>query len=269
MTVMNELEIIKVLAVRAGEILLKYFADKTSVRWKGENNPVTDADQSASRFIVDELRRRFPSDGILSEEELDDDNRLTRDRVWIVDPMDGTSEFVTGRTEFAVMIGLAVNGRPSLGVVYQPIEKKLYYAELGKGAFLEIGSAKKQLHVSQETNPDRAVIASSRSHDTATAQRIRQMLAFGTVIQVGGVGLKVGMICEGQAHLYLHVGPGTNEWDTCAPEIILQESGGRMTDVFNNALQYNTATPRHFQGIIASNGVLHERAVEVARAVLA
>ena len=265
----DELEVAKSTAVQAGDILLNYFAEKTSIRWKGKNNPVTDADQSASRFIVGELRGRYPLDGILSEEEKDDTNRLARPRVWIIDPMDGTSEFIADRSEFAVMIGLAVDGRPYIGVVYQPLEKKLFYAESGIGAFLETGSTKKRLHVSQESNPARATLAASRSHDTEVSQRIRRILAFGTIIHTGSVGLKVGMICEGRAHLYLHAGAGTNQWDTCAPEIILQESGGRMTDILNKPLPYNTTATQHLDGLIASNGVLHDRAVEAARSVLA
>jgi 3'(2'),5'-bisphosphate nucleotidase len=264
----DELEIAKNLSVQAGAILLKHFAEKTPVRWKGKNNPVTDADQAASRFIVDELRRRFPRDGILCEEEQDDANRLSRYRVWIIDPMDGTSEFVAGRTEFAVMIGLVVDGKPFLGVVYQPAEQKLYYAESRKGAFLESSAARIQLQVSQEAHSNRATIVASRSHDSTASQRVRQMLAFGGVIHVGSVGLKAGLICEGRAHLYLHMGPGTNQWDTCAPEIILQESGGRMTDVFNKPLHYNTPAPQNMEGIIASNGLLHDRAVEAVRVVL-
>ena len=143
----DELESAKELATAAGAILLRHFAQKTAVRWKGKGNPVTDADQEASRFIVDSLHRRFPLDGILSEEEADNPDRLTKSRVWIVDPMDGTAEFVAGLSEFAVMIGLAVDGRPTVGIVYLPVEKKLYYAESGRGAFVESDSSRRQLRV--------------------------------------------------------------------------------------------------------------------------
>jgi len=264
----DELETAKELAIGAGAILLKHFSQKTAVRWKGKGNPVTDADQEASRFIVESLHRRFPLDGILSEEEVDDPARLNKSRVWIIDPMDGTSEFVAGRTEFAAMIGLAVNGKSAMGVVYLPVEKKLYFAESGRGAFLEEGPLKRQLRVSPESDPAQATIAASRSHDSATSQRIREALAFGAVVRAGGVGLKVAMICEGVAHVYIHVGPGTNQWDTCAPEIILHEANGRMTDVANKPLYYNTANPKNLQGVIASNGVLHDSAVAAAMKVL-
>jgi len=263
-----ELDTARELAIGAGAILRKHFARKTPVRWKGPGNPVTDADQEASQFIVEALRRRFPLDGILCEEEADNPHRMQRSRVWIVDPMDGTTEFVAGRTEFAAMIGLAVEGRPRMGVVYLPVEGKLYYAESGGGTFVESGSSRQQLRVSTESDPGRATIAASRSHDSAVAQRIRDALNVGSVVRAGGVGLKVAMICEGHAHLYIHAGSGTSQWDSCAPEIILHEAGGKMTDVANSALAYNTADPRNPHGLIASNGALHDRAVAAAQLVL-
>jgi 3'(2'), 5'-bisphosphate nucleotidase len=264
----DELEAAKELAIGAGAILLKHFSQKTEVRWKGKGNPVTDADQEASRFIVNSLHQRFPLDGILSEEEVDNPDRLNKTRVWIIDPMDGTAEFVAGLTEFAVMIGLAVNGRPTLGVVYLPVEKKLYYSESGKGTFFESGSSHRQLRVSRQSDPGQATIAASRSHDSVTAQRIREALGVRDVVRVGGVGLKVAMICEGRAHVYIHAGAGTNQWDTCAPEIILLEAEGKMTDVTNNPIAYNTANSKNLQGVIGSNGFLHDHAVAAASRIL-
>jgi len=266
--VTGELEIAKQLAIDAGAILRRHFANKTPVRWKGKGNPVTDADMEASRFIVESIQRRFPLDGILSEEESDNLDRLHRSRVWIIDPMDGTSEFVAGRTEFAVMIGLAVEGRPQMGVVYLPVDEKLYYAASGLGAFVESGTSRQALQVSPETDPSRVIMAVSRSHPSARLQQIREALSIGNVIAAGGVGLKVSMICEGRAHLYIHAGSGTCQWDSCAPEIILHEARGRMTDIRNRPLEYNTAAPQNVRGILASNGVLHNRALAAAARIL-
>src|SRR5215510_14734553 len=120
----DELQTAKELAVGAGDILLEHYGRSIAVQWKGRGNPVTAADKAASFFITRELKARFPRDAVLSEEEKDDTSRLSKSRVWIVDPMDGTTEFVAGRDEFAVMIGLAVDGQPVLGVVYQPTNKK-------------------------------------------------------------------------------------------------------------------------------------------------
>jgi len=167
-----------------------------------------------------------------------------------------------------VMIGLAVDGKPVMGVVYLPVESKLYSSELGSGAFVESGSSKRQLRVSLESDPAQATIVASRSHDSAASQRIREALGVGAVVRAGGVGLKVAMLCEGQADLYIHAGSGTSQWDTCAPEIILHEAQGRMTDVANKPLYYNTANLKNLQGVIASNGVLHDSAVASAMKIL-
>ena len=128
---------IKRIARAAGAILLHHYAHPTAVEWKAPGDPVTQADRAASALIVDELRRLFPDDGILSEEIPDDSIRLGRQRVWMIDPMDGTREFIAQRDEFAVMIGLVDLGVPVLGVVFQPTADKLYYAAAGTGTFMD------------------------------------------------------------------------------------------------------------------------------------
>jgi 3'(2'), 5'-bisphosphate nucleotidase len=265
----KELETAKQLAVAAGSILMKYYGHSGPVDWKAPGDPVTAADRAANEFIVTSLAREFPSHGILSEEETDDFVRLERSHVWMIDPMDGTKEFIDHRGDFAVQIGLVVDGLPALGVVYQPTTKKLYYASNGIGAFLEAdGAPAIPLHVSPEHTASRMTIAVSRSHRSARVDAIRERLQIKDSIQMGSVGLKVGLVCEGRAHLYIHTGAGTKLWDTCGPEAILREAGGRMTDVSNNPLQYDVREIKNFNGTIASNGVIHDRAVQATQSVL-
>ena len=263
----HELQTAKELAVRAGAILLQHYAKDLSVSWKGQGDPVTSADQEASRFLVAELKQRFPEDGILSEEEQDNAGRLSKSRVWIVDPMDGTTEFISRSGEFAVMIGLANEGAPILGVVYQPIGNKLYYAAAGSGAFIEQEGVKRTLRVSAEADASRIIAVVSRSHDSADEERIRRILKIEHVVRSGSAGLKIGMICEGNAHLYFHSGRGTSQWDTCGPEAILHEAGGRLTDIFGGPLRYNVAETRNPAGLIASNGAIHDRVVDAAKSL--
>ena len=263
----EELGAARTLAIRAGAILLEHYSEP-GVRWKGLGNPVTDADHSASAFLVKELKRLFPEDGILSEEEPDNAARLSRSRVWIVDPLDGTMEFIDHRDEFAVMIGLSVDGTASLGVVYQPVKEKLYYAALGSGAFLIENRATRLLQVSRESNPLAMTIALSRSHHSPDVDVIRREFGIDNTICSGSMGLKVGLICEGRAHLYLHTSRQTSQWDTCAPDIILREAGGRMTDLLNAPLRYNGPEVRNLHGVIASNGTIHDRIVEAAQSAL-
>jgi|SRR5262245_7088391 len=264
----NELEKAKELAVTAGSLLLKHYRGVPAISWKRPGDPVTAADRAAGKFLVGELNRLFPDDGILSEEGSDDPARFSKARVWIIDPMDGTKEFIDRLGEFAVMIGLAVDGTATLGVVYQPVTRKIYYAVSGQGAFLERKGDIRQLRVSTETDPLRMSIALSRSHNSSQVDLIRDRLGIEGTIRSGSVGLKVGMICEGCVHLYLHTGSRTYQWDTCAPEIILREAGGRMTDVYGASLRYNKPELRNLRGVIASNGTLHDRIIEVTTEVL-
>lgn len=265
----DELRQIQRIARQAGAILMKYYQQQsTAVEWKAPGDPVTIADREASEFIVFELQKLFPQDGILSEEMPDDPLRTGRTHVWMVDPMDGTREFIAGRQDFAVMIGRVVEGVPTLGVVYQPCTDKLYAAANGVGATLETGGTTQVLRVSEEQTAAHMTIAMSRSHRSGRVDQIAERLRISRVIRMGSVGLKVGLISEGAAHLYIHLGTHTQIWDTCAPEAILFEAGGRLTDVHGKRLDYTRREVRNPNGVIASNGLIHDRAVRVALQVI-
>ncbi len=265
----EELDIARKLALNAGEILMAYYQREIPVDWKSPGDPVTAADREASELIVNGLKSQFPLHSVLSEEAPDDPARLQNRHVWMIDPMDGTREFIAHRDEFAVQIGLVENGEPILGVVYQPTTKKLYYAARGLGAFLETdGAGAMPLRVSPEHIAARLIIAESRSHPSARVSAIRERLRITKSIWTGSVGLKIGLVCEGKAHLYVHTGHRTHLWDTCGPEAILREAGGRMTDISNHPLEYGGSDDRNLHGIIASNGAIHDRAVEATRSVL-
>jgi 3'(2'), 5'-bisphosphate nucleotidase len=266
--VQRELEVAKKLALEAGTILMDYYRQGTSVDWKAPGDPVTAADRDASQLIVGGLRREFPQHGVLCEEEPDDLSRLQRSDVWMIDPMDGTREFIEHRGEFAVQIGLVVKGTPVVGVVYQPTTKKLYYAAAGLGAFLETSGTATSLHVSTEEVASRLIIVESRSHRSARVQAIRQRMRIKESILTGSVGLKVGIVCEGRAHVYVHTGSRTHLWDTCGPEAILREAGGRITDVYNAPLRYDLSETRNMHGIVVTNAVIHDRVVQVSQSVL-
>jgi len=260
-----ELQTAQDLALRSGGLLLKYYAEEPSVEWKGRNNPVTAADRAASQFIVEQLHARFPNDAILSEEEKDDLIRMANPRVWVIDPMDGTKEFIARRGEFAVMIGLAVNGIAELGVVYQPTQDKLYSGATREGASLSERGAVRALSVSATADFTQATMALSRSHLSERTESIRKKLGIEQTIQTGSIGVKVGLICEGRADVYIQ-GRGTSLWDTCAPEAILHAAGGKMTDSLGHPFRYDVAEVRNLEGVVATNGILHEKVVETVRA---
>ena len=258
----KEIELAKKLAREAGRILMEHYQIGIKVEWKGHDDPVTAADHAANEMLVRELHHHFPDDAVLSEEFPDDLTRLKNDRVWMVDPMDGTKQFIESIGEFAVMIGLSIESEAKLGVVYHPSLDRMYYAAPGIGAFVEEKWTTKRLHVAAIGDPSKMTAAMSRSHHSPTVDRICERLGVTQRIHHGSVGLKFGLIAEGRAHLYIHLGARTNQWDTCGPEAILREAGGIITDVTGEPLKYNRSEIHNLRGIVASNGKVHERILE-------
>lgn len=265
-----ELDVAIDLARRAGGEILTFYDTPTTIEWKDAREPVTVADKAANGLIVEGLAIAFPDDAILAEETPDTTGRLRRDRLWVVDPMDGTKEFIKHNGEFSVMIGLAVDGIATLGVVYQPTRDRLFYGVLGGGAFLvDAGGPPQPLAVSDVTETAKMCVAVSRSHRSSRIDTVRRALGIDCEVQSGSVGLKVGLICERHCDLYIHPSPQTKQWDACAPEALLVAAGGRMTDLEGNAFVYNRADIYNRNGILATNGRAHEQILERVTAAFA
>lgn len=242
----------------AQEILGVYQTDFKSEMRDGE--PVTEADGRSNTVILQELSGTgYP---ILSEETLDDSSRLGQVKVWIVDPLDGTSDFISKTGEFSVMIGLVDNGKPVLGVVYQPTKNTLYVAEQGKGAYQQIGKDWHSLKVSEIKDILEARVLMSRHHLSEKEEKFINQLGVNKFVQQGSCGLKIALIATGQAELYLTMTDKIKQWDTCAAACIITEAGGQISDMLGNPLQYNTAVVNHQHGILVSNGYFSERVSE-------
>ncbi|MGH9802597.1 MAG: 3'(2'),5'-bisphosphate nucleotidase CysQ family protein, partial [Blastocatellia bacterium] len=162
----------------------------------------------------------------------------------------------------------SVAGQPTVGVVYNPATDRMFYAAPGIGAYVEEKLTTKRMRVSELADSTKMIAAMSRSHHSPTVDAIRQRLGSTGDVRSGSVGLKLGLICEGLAHIYIHAGAKTNQWDTCGPEAILREAGGRITDTSGEPMQYNTTHVRNMNGIIATNGTLHDKVVEATKSVL-
>jgi 3'(2'), 5'-bisphosphate nucleotidase len=261
------------LARQAGAVLLEHYNSPFLVEQKvnalDELEEVTAADREANELIVGRLQKEFPDDGILAEESTDTERRLEINRVWLIDPMDGTKNFINRDGDFAVQIGLAVGGESVLGVVYQPVRRVLYRAERNGGAWMEAGDkAAARLSVSNLTQANEMVLASSRSHRSPRMERVVNTFGFKNETRRGSVGVKIGLIAEQQADLYLHLSPSTKQWDTCGPEAILAEAGGRLTDLFGQPLRYNGVRVDNRNGIVATNGAAHEMVIENLKPLL-
>lgn len=247
------------LAREAGKKILQVYYDREyEVEFKAGDEPVTLADRVANELIVIGLEKTFPRDAILAEESADDGHRFSCSRVWLVDPVDGTRDFINHDDEFSVMIGLLIDGQPILGVVYQPTNDLLYYASKGFGAFMDHRGRVTSLHVSDISEAPRMCLVSSRTHLSSKVVAIQQALGISQHLRHGSAGLKVGLVCQQVADVYINTGSMSKEWDVCAPEAILREAGGVMTDLRGLPIRYNQEDVHQRHGILASNGKNHD-----------
>ena len=245
----------------AGDGILAFYDSNYKTEEKRDGSPITKADIESNRIILSALRKKFPDYGILSEEEVDNLERLKKKRVWIIDPLDGTRDFIEKTEDFTIMIGLVEEGRPILGIIYQPLKKAFYYAILGKGAFLKYDNKLKNLRVSSQSNISDAKMASSRFHLSSLEERFKNNLKI-KKFEKRGSSLKVCRIAQGEADFNFNPANKTWEWDVCASDIILSEAGGKLSDIKGEIIKYNKKDPRNSYGYLASNNILHETIIK-------
>lgn len=257
----TELEHATGAALAAGAAAMRHYGSASATR-KAGGSPVTEADHAANDIILARLGEAFPRDPVLSEESRDSPARLRARRVWIIDPLDGTKEFLAQNGEFAVMIGLALDGRASAGVMYLPARGLLFRAAAGAGAWLRAGAEPgwERLEPPPATPPLRLV--GSRSHADPFLAELASRLATRDVRPSGSVGVKCSLIARGERDLYVHPVSHLSEWDTCAPEVVLREAGGTVLDCLGSPLRYNKERPVQPHGILAC-GPGAERAIPV------
>ena len=259
----RRMEVAERAARGAGAAALQFYGTSSS-RTKGDDSPVTAADHAANDVILEHLREAFPEDAVLSEESRDTRERLGAERVWIVDPLDGTKEFLAQNGEFAIMIGLVEAGEPVLGVVYLPDGDVLYSAARGQGAWVERDGQRERLRVEAADLSDLRLVG-SRSHHDPLLTAMQEELGITDVEPCGSVGVKCSRIAEGRRDLYVHPVPYLKEWDTCAPEVVLREAGGHVSDCLGDPLAYNKPDPRQPHGILACGGGCAEHVLERVR----
>ena len=234
------IEPVKKIAYEAGRRIMVVYDQDFSVEQKHDSTPLTEADLAAHEAVESGLRKLTPELPILSEESepISFSERSSWQRYWLVDPLDGTREFIKRNGEFTVNIALIDNHQPVLGVVYAPVVGALYYAARGLGAYKRSGLDAPQRIRVRENCPDKMVIAGSRSHHTPEFKSFIAQLDNYEIISMGSA-LKSCLVAEGTADLYARLGT-TSEWDTAAAQCIVEEAGGLMTDTSMQPLRYNT-----------------------------
>jgi myo-inositol-1(or 4)-monophosphatase len=239
----------------AGEIIRAHYHTRYAVDYKGEDSPVTIADRDANHKIYEIIRDEFSSDGWLSEETVDSPARLSCRRVWVVDPMDGTKEFIQKVPELAVSIALVEEGTSVVGVAYNPIQDQLFWAVRGQGTWAN----DRRVQVSQAAQLKDATILASRS-ETQRGEWKNFSAQF-RVRQMGSAAYKMALIATGDADATFTLVP-KNEWDICAGVLLIEEAGGTVSHLDGKPVRFNQAKTL-LQGLIASNGRLHPHLLQL------
>lgn len=249
------------------KIISEIYEQDFAVDWKGADDPVTTADRAANQAIVALLRERFPDDSVCAEESGVEDNRAAvarGGRVWFVDPVDGTKEFIAKNGEFCVMVGLAIDGQATVGAVVAPAWKRALWGAVGAGAFeSRDGAAPAPLVVAAPTSSVRMV--ASRSRPDPRVEHVARVLGIERARPCGSVGLKVALVAACEADLYVLPSAGAKLWDSLAPHAIAIAAGATVSDVRGEAIRYAGVDLALEHGIVVAHSSVHARAIDALR----
>ncbi len=247
-------------AILAGKEVMSVYDKDFSSTLKNDNEPLTEADIKSNDIIL----KTISSSGhpILSEESVDDKKRLDFKKIWIVDPLDGTSDFIKKTGEFTIMISLVEDHIPILGIIYWPTESTLYLAQKGQGAFKSVNNTWSEISVSNVSEIEKCRAVGSRYHISEAEQNLIKRLNLSQFTSKGS-SLKAADISSGNAELYFTTTNKIKQWDTCASYCLITEAGGKMTDMHGNDLKYNTEKLNHENGLLVSNGLIHDQVTNI------
>ena len=245
-------------AKKASHAVMKVYGEDFTSHLKDDDSPITKADLQSNEIIKQTLS--VSNHHILSEEDVDDASRLGQEKIWIVDPLDGTSDFVNRTGEFTIMIALVKDKIPILGVISRPTTNTVFLAQKGSGAFKLENEKWSRLQVSQTKDLTQCKAVGSRFHLTEQEKEFFKKLGVAS-FESRGSSLKVAEICQGMADLYLTTSNKIKQWDTCASHCLITESGGKITDMSGRPVLYNTEKINHENGLIVTNGLVHEEII--------
>jgi 3'(2'), 5'-bisphosphate nucleotidase len=251
-------------------IVERIYRQDFSVDFKGEDDPVTAADREANAAIVALLRERFPSDAICAEETPEEENlaNLARGgRCWFVDPVDGTKEFVAKNGEFCVMVGLAIDGVPTVGALVAPAWDRAIWGALGHGAFESRARGPATSLVVAEPDGAPRMVA-SRSRPDPRVSHVASVLGAGAPRPCGSVGLKVALVAAREADLYVLASGGAKLWDAGAPHAIALSAGATVSDAAGAPIAYQGVGLKLERGIVVGAPSVHARAIEALRSTV-
>lgn len=247
----KELTVAKEIAYESGKIMLQYLNKDQQIEIKEDGSPVTIADRTINKLVIEMLSAAFPQDGVIGEEESNTEYGMGRK--WFCDPIDGTVGYTVGLPTAMFSLGLVVDGRATIGVAYDPFLKRLFYAVEGQGAYCN----NKQLHVSKTNLNQGAVSITSNARRIWKGNAIIDaiMESAQRVLCFNGAVYKSCLVATGDTVAYVET--GVNAHDVAAVQVIIEEAGGRVTGIDGNEYDYT----KPFKGTIVSNGTVHEELV--------
>ncbi|MFT4343657.1 MAG: 3'(2'),5'-bisphosphate nucleotidase CysQ family protein [Candidatus Woesearchaeota archaeon] len=277
----KEYDVARRTIVQASKAILEVLSSKElGVEFKGNESPVGIADYRANNILCTALHNAFPDDGILSEESPEKtfnpekthfvqgyESALSamkewssRKRSWIIDPLDGTRQFINGNDEFGILVGLIEDGKPVFGINYFPKFDTWYYAAEGQGAYREDSEGITRLSLDKNSIENLEKVLVSRSISQVHEELLLRL--FNHVEKIGSLGLKVCRVAEGLADAQIFLSDKSSLWDVCSSEIIINEAGGKITDWNGNSFKYSKDTVRNIYGVISSSYQNHARIID-------
>jgi 3'(2'), 5'-bisphosphate nucleotidase len=262
-------EVVLSAALEASQIVMRVYAAPFDVQYKIKDDPVTLADHEANALLCERLARAFPGIPIVAEES---DPRSyagfeKADAAWFVDPLDGTREFVARNGQFAVMIGLARQGRAKMSVIVAPVWNRSFIGIVGEGAWEVLADGSKSpIHVSSQSSLSGSSILVSRSRTPPQLASLVASIGAGRAVIHGSSGLKAVLVALGDHDVYLQQGPAGMRWDACASEALVVAAGGACTEADGAPFDYASGELLNARGLVASNGLLHPAILETLRA---
>ncbi len=248
------------LALDSGQILIKSFDDYYHIKRKDDGSIVTSIDESISDLICERIEKYYPGYALLDEERGDPLGRFNKEFCWVTDPLDSTRDYVDKENGYSVIIGLMHKGKTVLGVNYRPQVNELTYATLDSGAYLVKNGIKSKLSVSDEEGVN---ILHTRSRYGENLERMIDKLNPVSKIAMGGFS-KVIEVAKGSGNLFLSP-PGNNFhlWDICGTSIILEEAGGKITDIYGQEINFSQLDVKYSCGIIAASKKIHGKVLNL------
>ncbi len=242
---------------KASKLVLDIYNNgNLEVEIKDDQSPVTKGDKEADKLITSILKNHFPNDGYLTEESIDDKSRLTKNRVWIIDPIDGTKEFVAHTGDFTINIALTINHSPVLGVIAIPVTDEIYYAVKGMGSFYLENESSKPIKIHCNDKLEDLTTLVSRFHSNEIEQAMINKHSDKIKHQhIVGATIKGCLIAHGKAEMSYRFSSNTKEWDTCAMQAIVEEAGGYILKFDKTPIKYNRENVYNKDGYLIINRI--------------